>query len=49
MTHPERTVYSAKRLMGRGVEDVREELRLFPFRIAEGSDSVIRLQLGDRS
>jgi len=30
---PERTVYSVKRLMGRGVEDIEEELKLFPFRI----------------
>ena len=45
---PDRTVYSVKRLMGRGVEDVRDELRLFPFQIASGSEQVIRLQLGDR-
>lgn len=49
LTSPERTVYSVKRLMGRGVEDVREELKLFPFRIAEDSVSVIKLRLGDRS
>lgn len=47
ITDPERTVYSVKRLMGRGVEDVREESALFPFRIAPGSESVIRLQLGE--
>ena len=35
--------------MGRGVDDVREELALFPFRIAEDSESVIKLQLGDRT
>jgi len=46
--HPERTVYSVKRLMGRGVEDVREDLKLLPFRIAEGSESVIRLNLGGK-
>src|ERR1035441_6777864 len=45
---PERTVYSIKRLMGRGVEDVQDELKLFPFRIAEGSESVIKIKLGDR-
>ncbi len=45
---PQRTVYSVKRLMGRGREDVAEELRLFPFRIAEGSEQVIRLALGER-
>ena len=48
LTSPERTVYSAKRLMGRGVEDIRDELKLFPFRIAEGSESVITLDLGGR-
>ena len=42
ITHPERSVYSSKRLMGRGVEDIREELSPFPFRIAEGSESVCR-------
>ena len=45
---PERTVYSVKRLMGRGIEDVRDELRLFPFRIADGSENVIRLELGGK-
>jgi Fe-S protein assembly chaperone HscA len=49
LTKPERTVYSVKRLMGRGVQDVKEELKLFPFRIAEDSDSVIKLKLGSRS
>jgi Fe-S protein assembly chaperone HscA len=49
ITHPERTVYSVKRLMGRGVQDVQDELKLFPFRIAEGSESVIRLKLGERT
>ncbi|MCC6363654.1 MAG: Fe-S protein assembly chaperone HscA [Bryobacterales bacterium] len=46
---PERTVYSVKRLMGKGAGDVKDELKFFPFRIAEGSESVIRLQLGDRA
>jgi Fe-S protein assembly chaperone HscA len=49
VTQPERTVYSAKRLMGRGIADVGEELKLFPFRIGPGSESVIRLMLGDRA
>jgi molecular chaperone DnaK len=48
ITHPERTVYSVKRLMGRGVGDVQDELKLFPFQIVEGSESVIKLQLGDK-
>ncbi len=38
-----------KRLMGRGLADVRDEIKLFPFRFAEGSESVLRLQLGERT
>ena len=49
LTRPDRTVYSVKRLMGRGVSDVQEEAKLFPFRIASDSESVIRLQLGERT
>ncbi|MGC2108620.1 MAG: Fe-S protein assembly chaperone HscA [Candidatus Korobacteraceae bacterium] len=47
---PNHAVYSVKRLMGRGVEDVRDELKLFPFRLAEGlaSGQVIRIKLGDK-
>ncbi|MBZ5610978.1 MAG: Fe-S protein assembly chaperone HscA [Acidobacteriia bacterium] len=49
LTQPERTVYSVKRLMGRGLQDVQDELKLYPFHIAPGSESVIHLQLGDRT
>jgi Fe-S protein assembly chaperone HscA len=45
--HPERTVYSVKRFMGRGYEDVKEELCYFPFRICP-ADGIVRLQIGDR-
>jgi len=47
--HPDRTIYSVKRLMGRGIADVEDELKLFPFHIAEGSESVIRVKLGERT
>ena len=48
---PERAVYSVKRLMGRGVEDIQEELKLFPFRLANDlqSGEVIRIKLGERT
>src|SRR6202140_1328955 len=48
---PERAVYSVKRLMGRGVEDIREVLKLFPFRLADDlqSGEVIRIKLGERT
>ena len=48
LTQSDRTIYSVKRLMGRGVADVQEELKLFPFRIDPGSQNVIRVRLGDR-
>jgi len=46
---PERVIYSVKRLMGRGVEDVQEELKLFPFRLADDlqAGEVIRIRVGD--
>ncbi len=47
--HPDRTIYSVKRLMGRGIADVQEELKLFPFHIAEDSESVIRVRLGEKT
>src|ERR1700736_2378831 len=48
---PERALYSIKRLMGRGVEDIQEELKLFPFRLAEDlqAGGVIRIKLGDKT
>src|SRR5690349_3369837 len=48
---PERAVYSIKRLMGRGVDDVREELKLFPFRLADDlqAGEVLRIKLGDKT
>src|SRR4051794_11197119 len=52
---PERAVYSVKRLMGRGIDDVRDELKLFPFRLADDPQSresksgeVLRIKLGER-
>jgi Fe-S protein assembly chaperone HscA len=48
---PERAVYSIKRLMGRGIEDIREELKLFPFRLADDlqAGEVLRIRLGDKT
>jgi Fe-S protein assembly chaperone HscA len=48
--NPERAVYSVKRLMGRGLEDVQDELKLFPFRLADDIEpgEVLRIRLGDK-
>jgi molecular chaperone DnaK len=47
----DRAVYSVKRLMGRGVEDIQEELKLFPFRLADDiqTGEVLRIKIGDRT
>ena len=49
-SEPDRVVYSVKRLMGRGVEDVQEELKLFPFHLAADIQpgEVLRLQIGSQ-
>ena len=46
---PERVIYSVKRLMGRGLEEVRKELKYFPFRMADDVEAgeVPRIQLGE--
>src|SRR5215475_12055603 len=49
LTQPERTIYSVKRLMGRGPADVQSEMKLFPFRIDPTSQNVIRVKLGERT
>ena len=47
---PDRAVYSVKRLMGRGVDDVQDELKFFPFRLADdlAEGEVLRIKLGAR-
>jgi Fe-S protein assembly chaperone HscA len=46
---PERVIYSVKRLMGRGLEEIQEELKLFPFHLAGDVEAgeVPRIQLGE--
>ena len=46
---PERVIYSVKRLMGRSLEEVQSELKLFPFRLADDVEAgeVPRIQLGE--
>jgi Fe-S protein assembly chaperone HscA len=48
---PDRAVYSIKRLMGRGVDDVQEELKLFPFQLADDLQpgEVVRIRLGEKT
>ncbi len=46
---PERVIYSVKRLMGRGLTEIQDELKLFPFHLAGDVEEgeVPRIQLGE--
>ena len=48
LTAPSRTVYSVKRFMGRGVEDVRDESSLLPFAVGGDAGGVVRLDVAGR-
>jgi molecular chaperone DnaK len=46
--NPARTVYSIKRFMGKGLEDVQSELAYFPYSLSE-QGGVIRIKLGEKT
>jgi len=48
LTAPSRTVYSVKRFMGRGIEDVRDEAGLLPFHVGGEPGGVVRIGVADR-
>jgi len=48
LTDAARTVYSVKRFMGKGPDDVRHEASLLPFRVSGEPGGVVKIGLGDR-
>jgi molecular chaperone DnaK len=44
---PAHTVYSVKRFMGKGVDDVADEARQFPFRVGGAPGGVLKIGLAD--
>src|SRR5688572_29107538 len=48
LTAPSRSVYSVKRFMGRGVDDVRDEAAMLPFTIGGEAGGVVRIGVGGR-
>jgi Fe-S protein assembly chaperone HscA len=46
--NPKNTIFSIKRFMGKGLEDVREDLPMLPFDVAADSEHVIRLKIFGR-
>ena len=45
---PSRTIYSVKRFMGKGLADVTDELKYFPYSLHE-KNGVIRIEIGDKT
>ena len=48
LTDPSHTVYSVKRFMGKGIDDVQSEATLLPFRVSGEPGGVVRIGLGER-
>src|SRR5207342_3880057 len=48
LTDAAHTVYSVKRFMGKGVNDVRDEASLLPFRVAGEAGGVVQIGLSNR-
>lgn len=49
VAQPERTIYSAKRLMGKSYNDVGKDAGFFAYNIIDdGTDSLVKVQVGDK-
>jgi molecular chaperone HscA len=49
ITHPRHTIYSAKRLMGKSYNDIKEKSEYFSYRIHDdNTESLVKVQVGDR-
>lgn len=49
ITYPRQTIYSAKRLMGKSYNDIKEKAEYFSYRIHDDStESLVKVQVGNR-
>ena len=48
LTDSRRTVYSVKRLMGKGIEDVRQELELLPYEVIGHGKEMVKIRVNNR-
>jgi molecular chaperone DnaK len=48
VTNPERTVYSAKRFMGRRHSEVASEEKMVPYKVTGGASEYVKIQVGDQ-
>jgi molecular chaperone DnaK len=44
ITNPENTIFSIKRFMGRRMEEVTEEMKMVPYRVAAGPGNAVRVR-----
>ena len=45
MTNPENTVFSIKRFMGRRYEEVRQEIKLVPYKVVKAPNGDVRIEI----
>ena len=48
VTNPENTIFSIKRFMGRKYSSVSEEMKIVPYKVVEGPNSDVRVQVKDQ-
>jgi len=48
VTNPKRTVYSAKRFVGRRHSEVQSEEKMVPYEVVGGSNEYVKIQIGDK-
>jgi molecular chaperone DnaK len=44
----QRTVYSVKRLMGKGIEDLQQELHLLPYKLSSPGKEIVKIKVNNR-
>jgi molecular chaperone DnaK len=48
ITNPERTIFSIKRFMGRMFDEVQEEIKMVPYKVAKGPHNDARVEIGGK-